>query len=333
MSSAVRRIFAIALGVASGLLTCVLAQPPRAAAADTLAQANVALQAGEADKALTILETLPQDGTDGAQAQNLACRVEFTMAQWDAAIRACEQAIHLDPNDSDDHLWLGRALGEKADKASFLNAYSLGKRVLVEFQVASQLDPDNGEALSDLGEFYVEAPAVVGGGLQKAESVAEELDRVDPVRAATLRAAIASERGDYGAAEDYLKKALAVSHHPAREWATLARFYAKHGRWTDMEYAIRDCEAATARDPRGAVGLYDAAGVLIRVKRDPDMAVKLLQEYLASPDKTEEAPAFVAYARLAQLQQKMGDAADAQMAMASAYQLAHEYQPAVDARR
>lgn len=328
-----RRIFAIALGLASGLLTCVLAQPQRAAAAGTLERANMALQAGEADKALTILEGLPQAGTEGAKAQNLACRIEFTMGQWDAAIRACEQAIHLDPDNSDDHLWLGRALGEKADRASFLNAFTLAKRVLVEFQSATQLDPRNGEALSDLGEFYVEAPAIVGGGLQKAESVAEELDRVDPVRAASLRAAIANARGDHDTAEDYLKQALAVSHHPAREWATLARYYAKNGRWAEMESAVRECETAAVRDPRGAVGLYDAAGVLIRVKRDPETAVKLLKEYLASPYKTEEAPAFVAYARLAQLQQKMGDSANAQLAMDSAYQLAHEYQPAVDARR
>lgn len=325
----------LASGVLAGAFIPLHALPPGSGLAPpaALTHANAALQSGEADKALSLLQSLPNGGSNDAQALNLACRVEFTLAHWDAAIHDCQQAIILDPRNSDDHLWLGRALGEKANKSSFLSAYQLGKRVLAEFQLAAQLDPRNGEALSDLGEFYLEAPGVVGGGLDKAESVAEQLDRVDPVRADELRAGIAGQRGDFGQAETQLKKALAVSTHPARQWATLARFYAGRQRWAEMDNAIANCEAAEARDPRAAVALYDAAGVLIHVKREPELAAKLLQEYLASPDKTEEAPAFVAYARLARLQQKLGDAANAQMALAAASELAREYEPIQDLRR
>lgn len=332
-----RRISGIALGVAAGLIAGVLsrvvAQPATVSAAETLVQANAALQAGEADRALMLIETLPQSGVNNAEAQNVVCRVQFTMGQWDAAIRACQQAIELDPRNSDHHMWLGRAYGEKANRVSFMTAFSLGKRVLVEFQTATQLDPRNGEALSDLGQFYVEAPGIVGGGLDKAESVAEELDRVSPERAADLRAEIARHNGDYATAENDLKKALALSTHPARQWSTLARFYAGRSRWLEMENAIRNCQAAAARDPHAAVALYDAAGVLIHVKRDPALAAKLLQEYLASPGKTEEAPAFVADARLARLQEQLGEADSAQMAQAAAFELAREYQPGEDVRR
>ena len=325
-------------GVAAAAVSGAMASgsgagPSKAGEHAVLADANAALQSGEADKALSLIQSLPGGGIDNAEAENLTCRVQFTMGQWDPAIRACQRAIELDPRYSGNHLWMGRALGEKADKASFVNAFTLSKRVLAEFQLAAQLDPRNGEALSDLGEFYLEAPGLVGGGLQKAESVAEELDRVDPVRAAELRAGIARQRGDYGQAEDDLNKALAISRHPARQWATLARFYAARGRWSNMEDAVRNCAAAESRDPHAAVALYDAAGVLIKVKRDPEMAIKLLQDYLASPDKTEEAPAFVACVRLARLRQQQGDAANAQVAMSEAYELAHEYRPLQDLRR
>jgi tetratricopeptide (TPR) repeat protein len=325
----------IAIGLATGLLTCVLAARPAAVNADagTLAQANAALQAGEADRAMALIQSLPQNGQNNAEAQNVACRVKFTLGQWDAAIQACEQAIRLDPHNSGNHLWLGRALGEKADKASFVSAFSLGKRVLAEFQTAVQLDPRSGEALSDLGQFYIEAPGIIGGGMDKAESVAEQLDHTSPERAANLRAEMARHRGDYAAAENYLKKALASSSHPARQWSTLARFYADRARWADMDSAIHNSQVAAARDAHAAVALYDAAGVLIRVNRNPELAAKLLQDYLASPGKTEEAPAFVAYARLSRLQQQMGNAANAQVAQAAAYELAREYRPAQDLRR
>lgn len=301
--------------------------------AGTLTQANMALQAGEADKALGLIGSLPQAGADDPAAQNLVCRIQYTLGKWDAALTACEQAVRLDPGNSDNHMWLGRALGEKANQASFISAFSIGKRVLAEFQRAAQLDPRNGEALSDLGEFYIEAPGVVGGGLDKAESVAEELDRTDPVRAWLLRAGIAQHTSNYAAAEDDLKEALSVSRHPALQWATLARFYGARGRWDDMDAAIRNSMNAAAHDPHAAVALYDSAGVLIRVKRDPALAIKLLQEYLASPHKTEEAPAFVAYTRLARLQQQAGDVANAQTAQTAAYELAREYRPAQDLRR
>ena len=211
----------IALGIAGGLQFGGAEPRPAAlppdgppdvrSTASLLEHADSALQAGEADKALSLLQQLPGGGDDDAQAQNLACRVEFTVAQWDEAIHDCRQAIRLDPRNSENHMWLGRALGEKADKATFWTAFQLSKQVLAEFQTATSLDARNAEALSDLGEFYLEAPGVVGGGLQKAESVAEQLDRVDPVRAAELRAGIASQSGDYVQAEAELKRALAVS--------------------------------------------------------------------------------------------------------------------------
>ena len=160
----------------------------------TLRQADNALEAGEADRALSLLMPLPVQGPGAADAQNLLCRVWFSMQQWDPAVKACEQAVRLDPDNSNDHMWLGRALGLKADHVSFLTAYSLGKRVRSEFELAVQLGPQNADALSDLGQFYKEAPGVVGGGLDKAEAIATRLDKVDPVRALELRGRIASAR-------------------------------------------------------------------------------------------------------------------------------------------
>jgi tetratricopeptide (TPR) repeat protein len=323
-----------AVWLAIGCLSLALALATRADSPEaSLATANAALQSGQADKALALIASLPQQGQNNAQALNLSCRIHFAVGKWDAAIQDCEQAIRIDPNNARNHMWLGRALGEKANKSSFFTAFSMGKRVVQEFQRATQLDPQDAEALFDLGSFYVEAPSVVGGGLDKARSVVAQLDRIDPARAYELRAQIDVQQKDFGSAENDLKKAISIGHHPAFQWATLARFYQMRKRWDDMDAAIRSCMSAASRDPHAGVALYDAAGVLILAKREPELAAKLLQEYLASSSKTEEAPAFVAYSRLALLQQQMGDAANAQMNQAAAYQMAREYQPAQDLRR
>jgi tetratricopeptide (TPR) repeat protein len=295
---------------------------------DPLVQANAALQAGEADKALDLINSLPQPVS--AEAHNLICRVRYTLEQWDAAIHECEQAVQQDGQNSNHHLWLGRALGEKADRANFLTAYSLAKRVRTEFEEAVRLNPRNADALADLGEFYKDAPGAVGGGVDKAEGIAAQLDKVDPARAHELRGQIAAGRKDYDTAEREFKQAIAASPHPALQWATLAGFYRKRERWPEMESAVNSLIAAVDRDKKSAVALYNGASVLAKAKRDPALAAKMLNSYLSSSAKTEEAPAFVAYTKLAYIDSQLGNSASAERDRAAAMALAHEYKPASD---
>ena len=293
---------------------------------DPLVAINAALQAGEADKALDLINSLPQPVS--AEAHNLTCRVRYTLQQWDIAIHECEQAVQQDGQNSNYHLWLGRALGEKAERASFLSAYSLAKRLRGEFEEAVRLNPRNAEALADLGEFYKDAPGAVGGGIDKAEGIAAQLDKVDSARAHGLRGQIAVGRKDYETAEREFKQAIATSTHPAMQWSALADFYRKRERWTDLDSAINSLIAAVDREKKSAVALYDGASLLDKAKRAPALAAKMLNSYLTSPAKTEEAPAFVAYVRLARIDAQLGNAAAAQKDRASALALAREYKPA-----
>lgn len=308
----------------------LLISAPAQMAKASLAQANSALQAGEADKALALLNPLLQNGAGVAEAHNLDCRVLFTLEQWDAAAANCEKAVSLDAQNSDYHMWLARALGEKADRASFVSAFSLGKRVRMEFEEAARLNPRNAEALADLGEFYQSAPGIVGGGTDKAAGVAAQLDKVDPARAHELRGRIAESKKDYGTAEREFRQAIAVSTHPAFQWSTLASFYRRRQRWNEMETAIHTCMNLAQREKHAGVAIYDAGSILMESNRDLPLAIKLLEDYVAGSSKTEEAPAFVAHTRLARLMSRVGDTAGAKREQAAALALAHEYRPAQD---
>jgi tetratricopeptide (TPR) repeat protein len=292
-----------------------------------LAQVNAALQAGEADRAMALLQSLPAPFAGEAEAHNLACRVQMSLEAWNAAAGECETAVRLDGQSSSYHLWLGRALGERASRASFLSAYSLAKRVRAEFEQAVQLNPRNAEALAALAQFYVEAPAVVGGGIDKAVATAAQLDRIDPARAHVLRGRIAEKLKDDVTAEREFKQAIVVSPHPASQWVALAGFYRRRQRWNEMETAIHSCVTAAERDQHAGGAIFDGASILIETRRDPVLAAKLMKDYLAGSAKTEEAPAFVAYLRLARLQDQLGDPAAAKQDREAALALAHAYRP------
>jgi len=302
----------------------VYAQIPPA----TLVQANTDLQAGRADKALALLAPLPPTGTGAAEAQNLLCRVRFTLQQWSQAAAECQQAVNLDGQNSDYFMWLGRVLGQQASHANFISAYGLAKRSLSAMQTAVKLNPQNGPALSDLGDYYAQAPGIAGGGTNKAQEIALQLDKVDSARAQQLRGDIAMAKKDYTTAENDYRQAIVVSPAPADLWSVLANFYRGRQRWSDLDAAIQNCVAAAAKNPNSGVALYDGAGVLIASNRNPSLAAQMLENYLSSSSTSEEAPAFIAHIRLSRLKQQLGDAAGAKAELAIAAQMAQEFNPA-----
>jgi Tfp pilus assembly protein PilF len=301
---------------------------PSAIASDSLATASADLQAGKADEAVALLSSALSADSKSAEANNLLCRVEYTLEQLDQAAGHCEKAVQLDPQNARYHLWLGRALGERASRATFLSAFSLAKKTRQEFETAVKLDPHDLDALGDLGEFYEEAPGAVGGGMDKAEGIAKQIEALDPARGHQFRGTLAEKNKDLTAAEQEFKNATAHASHPAFQWMALASFYRRHERWPDMEAAVKSGGAAATHDRHAAVALFNGASILARANRQPELAAKLFEDYLASPDKTEEAPAFDAHVRLAKVRKQMGDLAGAEREKAAALALARDYEPA-----
>jgi tetratricopeptide (TPR) repeat protein len=283
------------------------------------------LQQGRADHALELLRPATTAGSTDAEAQQLLCRLALQLERWNDAVDACRKAVDLDPNSSNNHLWYGRALGEKANRVSFLKAYGLAKKVKAEFESAVTLDPRNAEALSDLGEYYTEAPSIVGGGKDKAAATASKLDDVDRARADELRGRIAASNKDTAGAEQYYRQAIATTPpRAASYWMVLASFYQKQNDLLHMQEAIR-----SGLDANGGRGepLVDAARLLTRAGQDPETAIRLLREYLASPDKSEDEPAFRVHLLLASLLDKQGDTAGAAREIQAATAIASVYHP------
>jgi tetratricopeptide (TPR) repeat protein len=288
-----------------------------------------ALNRGQADKALQMLaSTLKADPSD-AEALALRCRVYYAEELWDNAIGACERAVQIAPGNSSYHMWLARAYGNKAQQLSLMAAYKMAKLIRAEFEAAANLDPKNGEALSDLGQFYAEAPGIVGGGYAKAEAVARQLDGFAPTRALELRAQIAEQKKDYAAAEAALRGRIAVSHSAAA-WMDLASFYERRQRWDDMLSALKSGAAA---DHDHGPALVDGAAILMKAGREPQLATEWMQSYLGSNALSEDAPAFVVHARLGTLLKQRGDAQWAQKEFDAARALAKDYSGPAEPKR
>jgi cytochrome c-type biogenesis protein CcmH/NrfG len=262
------------------------------------------LAEGRVDDAIASLQRRISSAPKDAEAYNLLCRAYFTLSEWDKGTSACEKAVALDPENAEYHLWLGRIYGEKADHAGFWSAAGLAKKVRTEFENAVRLNPNSAEARTDLAEFYLEAPGIVGGGRDKAEAQAQKLASMDPVKAGWVKGRLAEKKKDSVSAEREYRAAIDASHGAALAWLNLALFYRHSARLDQMEDAIRHASSAQMNQPEV---LMECAEMLIRAKRDLPQATQLLRRYLSSSPTVEAAPAFKAHYLLGTALEQQGD--------------------------
>src|ERR1700677_972602 len=304
-------------------LACLCLIPfPLSAQADT--PQNL-LAAGRVDQAMQTLQRQIQT-TPTAEAYNLLCRADFELDAWDAGIPACEKAVSLAPENGLYHLWLGRIYGEKADRVNFLKATGLAKKVHTEFERAVEFAPHNWEAHTDLAEFYLEAPGIVGGGEDKARGQADLLMQLNPGMAHWVKARIAQKNKDTATAEQEYRAAIDTSDGGARAWLNLAGFYRHNNRLDEMEQALRTMETRPLDHP---AALMDGASMLFRSGLSYPMAIRFVRRYVAS-NTGEEWPAFKAHYLLGELLEKQGDLQSAAEEYRTAFSMAHTFTVAQD---
>ena len=120
-------------------------------------------------------------------------RTFFAQEQYEQAIEWFDKAVVLDGRNADYHLWLGRACGYQAQRASILWQFPLARRVRRHFERAVELNPDHIHARADLAEYYLKAPRFLGGGKEKAEAQAHEISRRNLEEGLRIWRMIASE--------------------------------------------------------------------------------------------------------------------------------------------
>ena len=315
-----RRTGTLALWLTTVLL--VIARPSAWAADRSVAER--ALLDGRVDEAVRLLGSVPaQDGPG----QILLCRTYYAEELADQAVQACDTALQTLRNDSNAQLWSGRAYGLKARTAGPFAAMKLARRVKTAFEAAFQLDPRNAAAANDLGEFYVGAPAIVGGGVDLASDLADKVMGSMPEAGHRIKAMIAEKQKDWPAAEREFRLATAVANRP-EAWVDLGAYFFRR---SDGKQAVSTLEHAVALDPRHGPPSVDAATLLQENNWGLERPERWLRQYLDGSAKSDDAPTFRVHTKLAQMLKKDGDLAGAKIEINKALALASNYVPATKA--
>ena len=268
------------VSVAVALMTgCLVAASP----AD-LEQASRLYQLTDYENSLKILQSIE---SKDAPVYALIGRNRYMQGEYKKATESLEKAVAGDPRNSDYELWLGRAFGRRAETATPFTAPANANKARQHFEKAVQLNPRNQEALSDLFEYYLEAPGFMGGGLEKALTVADRMAELDPVEGHWARARLAEKKKEFGSAEDHLTRAAEMAPQQVGRLIDLARFLAKQGRYQESDQSFKKAEKLAPNNPQL---IYARADTYVEQGRNLAAARKLLQRYLQAQLTPDDPP-------------------------------------------
>jgi tetratricopeptide (TPR) repeat protein len=221
------------------------------------------------------------------QSLELLGQTYLALTEYKKATDTLEKAVALAPNDSMIRTWLGRAWGRRAETSFPLTAMGYASKSRDAFEKAIQLDPANAEAMNDLFDFYIEAPAMVGGGHDKARKLISSLSKCDPDAVYFAEARLAEEQKQYDLAEAHLRQAILSVPGKVGQVLNLARFLARRQRYEESDQIFANAEKIAPNSPRV---MYAKAETFIRAHRHEEEARELLIRYLSAKNLTPDDP-------------------------------------------
>lgn len=214
-------------------------------------------------------------------------RCLYYLFDFKAAVETFEKLTQAEPRSGPYMNWLGKAWGRRAENSNVFQAPGFASRAREAFEKAVALDPSHKDSLEDLFQYYMDAPGMLGGGLDKAQKLLPLIQKADPPGYHTALAQIAEKTRDYGTAEAQLKQAAMAVPRLAGRMVNLARFLARRGRVKEAEAVFSEV-AKVAPDDRER--LFAQAEVYIEAKTNQAEAKKLLSRYLSLPLTPDDPP-------------------------------------------
>jgi tetratricopeptide (TPR) repeat protein len=256
----------------------------------------------------------------GAEAEAKAAfdrgRAAHNAGKTDEAVSAFERAVALEPSSSLYHLWLGHAYSRQLSSAGFLRKPFIGRRSGEEYNTAVKLDPTSIDAAEARLDFFLDAPGIVGGGVDKARAEAARLATLDAYRGAMAEARIAAHEKEWPKAERLYRSLMA--EYPDRTGAVDALVtILQNAKRFDEAFKIVDDRLT--RLPDESASLYNLGRLSAvsgqHLARGEAAMRRFLTLTTADPIRQSNA-----HYRLGMIKEKMGDA----------HAAAAEYQAAID---
>ncbi|MEN9868894.1 MAG: hypothetical protein RL748_4484, partial [Pseudomonadota bacterium] len=181
-------------------------------------------------------------------------------ARIDEAAQYADQCVAAHPNRSECHEMLGNVYGIKVQSAGAFSVMSMAAKSRTAFLRAVELDSKNFGARSSLGQFYIAAPGIAGGGLDKAQALVNETAKINSDAANLIQARIEIKRDQFAKAENLILAANPNGNNDLEfmqqsSLITLGGVLRDQKKWGDSERILKEAINRYGSNPSGVFAL------------------------------------------------------------------------------
>jgi tetratricopeptide (TPR) repeat protein len=256
----------------------------------------------EASKTLSAIRS---ESAEYAAAQYYLGRIAFESKKYDEAQDYFEAAVEKDEKVASYHSWLGNTYGIIARDANVFKQGMLAPKMKREWEKAIALDPKDLDSRTSLIQFYLQAPGFMGGSVDKAKEVANQLLKLKPAEGhLQLGNIYLSEKKPAEAEKEFKEMVKADQAYISG----LANFYTKEKKY-DQAFAL--FEEALKKNPEDILSIYQLGRTSALSGMKLERGEECLKKYLTYKPKPNEPSLAGANMRLAQIYEKKGKKAEA----------------------
>lgn len=261
---------------------------------DDLHKAKQLFDENKLEDAKTILEKIIDDDDKNHEAYFLLGKTYMRLKDPEEATENFEEATDLLDENADYHFWLGQAIAMDAQGSNVISQAMMASDILEQFERAVELDSTHIPGRIGVINFYIAAPGIMGGDIDKAEINAKELVKFDEMKGRTALARIYLKQEKM----DSVEIQIGILEKKFENNKSLGNFYNSLGYYhlgeNNIDKAIEAFEKQVELNPEGANSYdslgdgYKAAGRLDDAIAQYKKALKIDPNFSSSANNLEE---------------------------------------------
>lgn len=270
-------------------------------------QAKKLYETKKYSEAKTILKQVEEESKEYAAAQYYLGRIAFDEREYDDAQDFFEAAVDTNDKVADYHEWLGNTYGTIVGDANPIRQGILAPKMKSAWEKAIALDAKTVSARTSLIQYYIQAPSFMGGSMEKAKDVAQQIIKLNPSAGHRALGNIYLQEKNTAAAENEYLEMIKADPTPNHS-AILGNFYLTQKQY-EKAFALFEESVKKNANDMSAVYQIGKASALSGLKLE--RGEECLKKYLAYKPKENEPSHAGANMRLGQIYEKRGNKAEA----------------------
>lgn len=281
----------------------------------TIDQGKAFFEVRKHSDAEKVFSAIPGTNPGYAEAQYYLGRIAFDRKDYEKAVEYFEAATKKDTKKSDYFNYLGRASAEMAIAASIFSKPSWASQSRKSWESAVALDSKSIEPRLSLIDFFSMAPGFMGGSMEKAKAMANEVMKLNEAEGHWRLGNLFVSENNPVEAENEFEKMMKANPDYVRN---LAGYYADQKKY---EKAVELFERALKRNPNDFLTMYRYGKTSAISGLKLERGEECLKRYITYTPQYGEPSVAGAYMRLGQIQEKKGNKSEAKRNYESALRL------------